>query len=98
MLFLRFEYFLHIYLYNINSKNKPVIDRIYKMESHKMHDILIKNGQKQKKASIEDNIFNIAIRKGLIEEINGDFIFIGDYSELLAFQRKKDIKTYDWLD
>ena len=43
---------------------------------------------KQDKVVIEinDNLFEIALRKGLIEKIGEEYVFIGDYEELLAFK------------
>ncbi|RLF51429.1 MAG: hypothetical protein DRN24_04990 [Thermoplasmata archaeon] len=43
---------------------------------------------KQDKVVIEinDSLFEIALRKGLIEKIGEEYVFIGDYEELLAFK------------
>ena len=67
-----------------------------------MHKIQIKtetNTNKEKTVTIDDTLFEIALRKGLIEKIGDDYVFIGEYEELLAFKRKKDFgKTFEWLD
>ena len=47
---------------------------------------------------INDNLFEIAFSKGLIEKNNDEYIFIGDEAELLAFTNKGELKKFDWLD
>ena len=53
---------------------------------------------KEKTIKINDELFDIALRKGLIEKTEDGYCFIGDYKDLLAFKKKKDIKSMDWLD
>ena len=47
---------------------------------------------------IDDYLFDIALRKGLIEKTENGYIFIGEYEDLLAIKRKKNLKSDDWLD
>jgi len=65
-----------------------------------MHKINIsfENGKKEKKIKIEDSLFEIALRKGLIEKTENGYFFIGEYEELLAFKNDGKKKTFDWLD
>ncbi|MBN2065709.1 MAG: hypothetical protein JW771_02755 [Candidatus Thermoplasmatota archaeon] len=44
------------------------------------HDTMIK---------LNDDLFEIALRKGLIEKTDDGYVFVGDYEELLAFKKKK---------
>lgn len=65
-----------------------------------MHKINISfdDGKKEKILKIEDSLFDIAMRKGLIEKTENGYYFIGDYEELLAFRSQGKGKTFDWLD
>jgi len=54
-----------------------------------------KNGKIMK---IDDNLFEIALRKGLIEKNEDGYYFIGDYGELLAFKYKSPPKSFELLD
>lgn len=65
-----------------------------------MHKISMsfEEGKKEKTFKIEDSLFEIGIRKGLIEKTEHGYYFIGDYEELLAFMNSKKQKTFDWLD
>jgi len=69
-------------------------------ERKKMHKINIafEEGKKEKTLKIEDSLFEIGIRKGLIEKTENGYYFIGDYEELLAFKNSGKGKTFDWLD
>lgn len=70
------------------------IDQEYLMEDKK-----IKLDRERKKIiKINDNLFDIALRKGLIEKTEDGYVFIGDYEDLLAFKKKGNIKSFDWLD
>ena len=69
------------------------------MQKIKIIDINSGN-QKEKDIEIEDSLFDIAIRKGLIEENENGYYFIGDYEELLAYKIKKSAKKLslsDWI-
>ena len=65
-----------------------------------MHKINVSfdEGKKEKIIKIEDSLFEIALRKGLIEKTEDGYFFIGDYEELLAFISKGKEKIFDWLD
>jgi len=59
---------------------------------------VLKNKKKCKKIlKINDNLFEIALRKGLIEKNEDEYYFIGDYGELLAFKAKTPSKSFEWL-
>jgi len=47
---------------------------------------------------INDNLFEIGLRKGLIEKNEDGYYFVGDYNELLAFKYKKLDKSFEWLE
>ncbi len=38
---------------------------------------------------LNDDLFEIALRKGLIEKTDDGYVFVGDYEELLAFKKEK---------
>ena len=61
-------------------------------------NISFEEGKKEKTFKIEDSLFEIGIRKGLIEKTEDGYYFIGDYGELLAFKNSRKEKTIDWLD
>ena len=65
-----------------------------------MHKINVSfgEGKKEKIIKIEDSLFEIALRKGLIEKTEDGYFFIGDSEELLAFISKGKEKIFDWLD
>jgi len=46
---------------------------------------------------MNDNLLEIALRKGLIEKNEDEYYFIGDYGELLAFKAKTPSKSFEWL-
>jgi len=52
----------------------------------------------EKIVKINDDLFEIAVRKGLIEKNEDGYYFVGDYEELLAFINKSSIKSFEWLD
>lgn len=70
--------------------HKIAIDDIYPPSNKKI--------KKDKFLKIDDKLFEIGIRKGLIEKTEDGYVFIGDYEDLLAFKRKKKVETIDWLD
>jgi len=58
----------------------------------------IKNNKKPKKEKsikINDQLFDIALRKGLIEKTEDGYVFVGDYEDLQAF--KNDRKSLEWI-
>jgi len=58
-----------------------------------------KNKKKRGKTiKIDDSLFEIGVRKGLIEKNEDGYYFIGDYEELLAFKNKRPTKSFEWLD
>lgn len=63
-----------------------------------MHKIKIAFGEKEKKVKLDDILFDIGVRKGLIEKVDDGYAFIGDYEEFLEFKQKKNMKTYDWSE
>ena len=54
--------------------------------------------KKIKAIKINDNLFEIGLRKGLIEKNNDGYYFIGDYEELLAFKNNSSPNSFEWLD
>ena len=48
----------------------------------------------KKSIKIKDDLFEIALRKGLIEKTEDGYIFIGDYEDLLEFKNKRNKKSY----
>lgn len=59
--------------------------------------------KKEKTIKINDDLFGIAMRKGLIEKTDDGYIFIGEYEDLVAFKEKrikniKNKKSFTWLD
>ena len=59
--------------------------------------------KKEKTIKINDDLFDIAMRKGLIEKTDDGYIFIGEYEDLAAFKEKrikniKNKKSFTWLD
>jgi len=64
-----------------------------------MHKIIVSFEEgKNKIIKINDQLFEIGMRKGLIEKTDHGFIFIGDYEELLAFQNIVKEKSVEYLD
>ncbi|UCH71522.1 MAG: hypothetical protein JSW62_03740 [Thermoplasmatales archaeon] len=59
------------------------------------------NKQKRKKdieIKINDSLFEIGLRKGLIEKNDDGYYFIGDYEELLAFKNNGPSNEFELLD
>jgi len=48
----------------------------------------------KKSIKIKDSLFEIALRKGLIEKNEDGYIFIGDYEDLLEFKNKRNKKSF----
>ena len=58
-----------------------------------------KNGKKKEKfIKINDSLFEIGLRKGLIEKNEDGYYFIGDYEELLAFKNSKPTAYFELLE
>ena len=58
-----------------------------------------KNKKKHEKfIKVNDNLFEIGLRKGLIEKNEDGYYFIGDYEELLAFKNNGSHELFEWLD
>ena len=59
-----------------------------------------KKGKKKKEIEIKinDNLFEIGLRKGLIEKNEDGYYFIGDYEELLAFKNQEPYNVFELLD
>lgn len=53
---------------------------------------------KNKKIKIDDNLFEIGLRKGLIEKNEDGYYFVGYYEELLAFKNNKSSNSFELLD
>jgi len=62
------------------------IDQEYLMENKYIKTD--KRLKKEKSIKINDSLFDIALRKGLIEKTEDGYIFIGDYEDLIAFKNK----------
>jgi len=59
----------------------------------------LKNWKKNKKIiKINDSLFEIGLRKGLIEKSEDGYYFVGDYEELLAFKNNGSSKSSECLD
>jgi hypothetical protein len=63
----------------------------------------IKHNKKSKKIQektikIDDELFDLALEKGLIEKTEDGYCFIGEYKDLLAFKKKKNSKSINMLD
>lgn len=56
------------------------------------------NKKLEKYIKIDDYLFEIGLRKGLIEKTEDGYIFVGDYEELLAFRSQGRVKSFDWLE
>jgi len=63
----------------------------------------VKHNKKSKKIrektiKINNDLFDLALQKGLIEKTEDGYCFIGEYKDLLAFKKKKNTKSMGWLD
>jgi len=54
--------------------------------------------KRNRSIKINDNLFEIGLRKGLIEKNEDGYYFVGDCTELLAFKYKKLAKSFEWLE
>ena len=58
----------------------------------KIKVLIYKDDEKiEKTIKINDNLFDIGIRKGLIEKEGDSYLFIGDYDELIALTKNGSI-------
>jgi len=78
-----------IKILNVSQEKKIFNKNIKNDKSNKRKDIVIK---------INDNLFEIGLRKGLIEKNDGGYFFIGDYEELLAFKNQESNRFFELLD
>ena len=53
--------------------------------------------KKEKSIKIADGLFDIGLRKGLIEKNEDEYYFVGDYEELIAFKSQKLSRSFEWL-
>ena len=44
--------------------------------------------KREKIIKVSDNLFDIALQKGLIEKTEDGYVFIGDYKDLLASKKR----------
>ena len=65
------------------------IDQEYLMEERKTKTNNKSKKKTEKTIKIDDNLFDIALRKGLIEKTSEGYLFIGDYEDLLAFRTRR---------
>lgn len=73
--------------------------KIIDSHSEKIFEKDIKNKKKKDEIiKIDDSLFEIGLRKGLIEKNEDGYYFIGDYEELLAFKSKRLDRSFNWLD
>jgi hypothetical protein len=52
------------------------------------NDKCSKRDKNYKTIKICDSLFEIGLRKGLIEKNNDEYYFVGDYEELIAFKNE----------
>lgn len=65
------------------------VDQEYLMENKKIKSNRRIKKKREKNIKINDDLFDIALRKGLIEKTEDGYIFIGDYEDLLAFKKRR---------
>jgi hypothetical protein len=65
------------------------IDQEYLMEDSKEKTDNKNKKKTEKTIKIDDTLFEIALRKGLIEKTSDGYLFIGDYEDLLAFKTRR---------
>lgn len=59
-----------------------------------MNKIRVFLNEKEKIIKLNDNLLEIGVRKGMIERFDDNYVFIGDYKDLLAFKNKKISKRF----
>ena len=72
--------------------------KIKVMDVNQENKFLRKSSKQNKKIKIDDNLFEIGLRKGLIEKNEDGYYFVGDYEELLAFKNNKSSNSFELLD
>ena len=65
------------------------IDQEYLMEEQKVKADKKGKHKHDNTIKLNDDLFEIALRKGLIEKTDDGYVFVGDYEELLAFKKEK---------
>jgi len=70
----------------INMHKIKIIEK--NQEKKKISRNSKRKNKKNKTFKINDNLFEIGLRKGLIEKNSDEYYFIGDYEELLAFKNE----------
>ena len=65
------------------------VDQEYFMEESKIKNDKKVKINKEKTIKIDDRLFDIALREGLIEKTDDGYLFIGDYRDLLAFRKRR---------
>ena len=63
------------------------LDQEYLMEEGEIKPDGKGRHKREKIIKINDSLFDIALRKGLIEKTEDGYVFVGDYNELLAFKK-----------
>jgi len=63
------------------------LDQEYLMEQREIKPDKKGRYKREKIIKINDSLFDIALRKGLIEKTEDGYVFVGDYNELLAFKK-----------
>jgi hypothetical protein len=70
------------------NQEEQFVDKKYKNQKNR------KNNKKFIK--IKDSLFEIAVRKGLIEKNEDGYYFTGDYKEFLTLKNKRSIKSLNY--
>lgn len=61
----------------------------------KIKVLIYKDNEKiWKSIKINDNLFDVGLRKGLIEKEGDSYLFIGDYDELIAFTKENHLRNF----
>lgn len=61
----------------------------YLMENKKQESLKKMKKPYEKTIKITDELFELALREGLLEKTDDGYVFIGKYEEIKAFQKKK---------
>ena len=72
------------------NQEQQFVDKDLKQQKNKKKRIKI--------IKIEDSLFEIGLRNGLIEKCEDGYYFIGDYEKLLAFKNKLSARLFKWSD
>jgi len=65
------------------------IDQEYFMEENKIKNDKKVKINKEKTIKIDDRLFDIALREGLIEKTDDGYLFVGTFEDLLAFRKRR---------